>query len=126
MRLKFLIKEAKYNLRKRIQRFKHGYSDEDVWNMDTWFVETIIPMLHQLKTRGIGTPAYLTEDEWHDILDQMLNHLYFMNEDNVVKFLGLYPYPTTTEDYKRINEILLDHKNKFFELFSKYFYDLWD
>lgn len=123
MRLRFLIKEAKYNLRKRIQRFSHGYSDEDVWNMDTWFIETITPMLHQLKTRGLGIPPYLTEDEWRDILSQMLNHLYFMNEDNVIKFLG---YSTTTKNYERINEILLDHKNKFFELFSKYFYDLWD
>lgn len=119
----FRLKILWYNFRSRIQRFKRGYSDEDVWNMDTWFIETITPMLHQLKTRGIGSPAYLTEDEWRDILSQMLNHLYFMNEDNVIKFLG---YSTTTKNHERINEILLDHKNKFFELFSKYFYDLWD
>jgi organic radical activating enzyme len=32
----------------------------------------------------------------------------------------------TKEDYENVYKMMEDNKNRFFELFSKYFFDLWD
>jgi len=126
----FRLKILWYNFRSRCQRFKRGYADADVWNMNSWFIDTIKPMLIQLRECGCGTPANLSEDEWHAILDEMINCLHFMNEDHVYCWHGFVEIENykriTTKDYEEIGRMLIENKNRFFELFNKYFYDLWD
>ena len=60
----------------------------------------------------------------------MIKYIDFMDEDNVLRFLGFvednYWNRMTVEDYEQVREIMLENKNRFFELFSKHFYDLWD
>ena len=129
-RARFYIREVKYKLRTRIQRFMRGYSDADVWNMDTWFMEMIEPMLSQLR-KGYSYPCeFNSSDEWHNVLTEMTNCIHLMNEDNVQENLGFYGYEgmlkMTSEDHHKVNDIMLKNKDRFFELFSKHFYDLWD
>ena len=110
------------------QRVKRGYSDRDVWDIDLWFLSVMPKMLQQLKETRHGSPAELGEsyvnddggmvndkchEEWDKILDRMIFLLGEMNED--------------------ISEISREKvsyrekcKNEFFELFSKYFWYLWD
>lgn len=107
--------------RAKCQRFKRGYSYGDVWDLYLWFIWTVEPMLRHLAAYGIGYPNEYTEDEWHDKLIEMADLLHNMDEDNLEQ--GDIP---DGEWYKKEYEILEENKDKFFELFSKEFFNLWD
>ena len=68
----------------------------------------------------------MTEEEWDDIIDEMIYHLHYMNEEVVVEELERDVPDDWSASYKTVNYILDKHKDAFFELFSKYFYHLWD
>lgn len=137
MRLYYKIKNALfYNvdcLRARLQRFKRGYSYGDVWDMDFWFKRTAKPMLIHLRDHGIGIPSdlYLEGEEneraaWEAVLTEMINCLTLMDEDEAQKHLGISDDDYSVESYKKVNGLMDEKKNRFFELFCKYFYNLWD
>ena len=131
MKLYYRIQNALYDFRRRCQRFKRGYSYSDVWNMCDWFMRTVKPMLIHLKNEGISYPYEFNDrSEWEAVMDEMIKCLDFMDEDYVLKFLGFcesdYYRRITSEDWKRIYNMMEENKNRFFELFSKYFYSLWD
>lgn len=120
-----------YPFKYRCQRFAHGYADEDMFNIDLWFVNTVKPMLVYLKDHGAGFPGeFDDEDEWHNVLAEMINCLDFMDEDYVCNFLGFCEIEDImkmkTEDFKKVHDLINENKDKFFQLFSKYFYYLWD
>lgn len=130
-KIKWTIKDAYWNFRKRCQRFKRGYSCGDVWDMDMWFIETIKPMLVHLRTNGISYPMeFNSRDDWCAVLDEMIACLDFMDENQVYDFLGFHECKDylrmTSEDIKKAYEIRANNKNGFFRLFSEHFYDLWD
>lgn len=122
------------SLRARIQRFKRGYSYGDVWDMDYWFMRTVKPMLIHLRNHGIGIPneLYLQDADnerilWENTLTEMISCLELMDEDNAEKYLGLENKERwSLEDYNKRWALMEENKNRFFELFSKYFYCLWD
>ena len=121
-----------YSLRARIQRFKRGYAYIDVWEMFSWFISTMRPMLAHLRDHGCGVPIEFENNEkgWHDTLTEMISCLDMMDEDKVKESLGFGCFDErvrmTKEDYENAYHIMEDNKNRFFELFSKYFYNLWD
>lgn len=93
-RIKFRKEEEAFEERASQQRAKRGYADVDVWNMDSWFLRTVSPMLKQLRKRHHGFPAsflssYKPSDEesdaanakWEGILDRMIFLLDEMDED---------------------------------------------
>ena len=128
---KWKIKEAWWNFRRRCQRFKRGYAYSDVWDIDQWFMDTIKPMLTHLKEHGCGYPMeFKDRDEWCAILDEMINCLTLMDKDKVEEFLGFGGIEgwrrMDREDHIHSYETMIKNKNRFFELFNKYFYDLWD
>ena len=133
-RIKYFIREKTFNLRVRCQRFKRGWAYSDVWDIDAWFMDIIKPMLIHLRDHGVGIPLSLyeegVEDEraaWEAILTEMIEYLDHMEEDAVLKKLGLYECTNLKkEDYEAVNNMMENNKNRFFELFSKYFYSLWD
>ena len=136
MRLYYIIKnkisDAYWDFRARCQRFKRGYSYGDVWNMSFWFMRTIRPMLIHLCNNHQGVPLEFENnpDGWRDVLTEMVTCLDLMDEDNVYNLLGFYKLDDykrmTKEDYENIYRIMEENKDSFFELFSKYFFDLWD
>lgn len=137
MKLYWKIKNALfYNvdcLRARWQRFLRGYSYGDIWDMDFWFKRTVKPMLIHLRDYGIGVPndLYLqgAENEreaWEAVLTEMIECLNFMDEDNVQKHLGIANNDYSYKSYTKINDFMEEKKNRFFELFSKHFFSLWD
>ena len=138
MRLYYRIKNKLIydfdSLRARIQRFKRGYSYGDVWDMDFWFMRTVKPMLIHLRDHGIGIPneLYLQDADneriaWENTLTEMISCLELMNEDNAEKYLGIENKERwSLEDYNKRWALMEENKNRFFELFSKHFYSLWD
>ena len=52
--IKVKLIDAKRKLKSKIQRFIRGYADEDVWQMDYWFINIIPKMLRQLRDKGMG------------------------------------------------------------------------
>lgn len=120
-------------LRARLQRFKRGYSYGDVWDMDCWFKRMAKPMLIHLRDNGCGIPfdLYLEGEEneraaWEAVLTEMIECLELMDEDNVEKYLGIADDDYSVESYQKVNNLMDEKKNRFFELFSKYFFSLWD
>lgn len=125
------------SLKARIQRFKRGYSYGDVWDMYFWFMRTVKPMLIHLRDHGIGVPneLYLQDADneriiWENTLTEMISCLEIMDEDNVYKLLGYkdddWQSRLSPKDYEKVYQVMEESKNRFFELFSKYFYNLWD
>ena len=120
------------SLRARIQRFKRGYSYGDVWDMDFWFMRTVKPMLIHLRDYGIGIPGeFCIGDDgnriyWENTLTEMISCLELMDEDNAEKYLGIENNDFSVEDYNKKWALMEENKNRFFELFSKYYYNLWD
>lgn len=133
-RIKSAIRDAYWDFRRRCQRFKRGYAYGDVWDMDFWFITTVKPMLIHLRDHGIGVPNELYVDEdgnerakWEEVLTEMIHCLDMMDEYSVRRGLDLwYGKSLTTADYQRISNTMEGNKNRFFELFNKYFYNLWD
>lgn len=125
----------KYNeFKSHYLRFKQGYSYGDVWDLNYWFIKTMRPMLVHLRNHGMSVPMELYAHEsdneriyWENILSEMIGCLDLMDEDKVYKLLGFDDCTKmTSEDYKRAGKIMNQNKDRFFELFSKYFYNLWD
>lgn len=132
-RIKYKIDRLWYNLRARYQRSKRGYSYGDVWNMFDWFMTTVKPMLIHLRDHGIGVPLdlYLDSEDnerkaWEDILTEMIECLDNMNEEQIYDKYDLWGKHKTKNNYEYVNDLMNTNKDRFFELFSKYFYDLWD
>lgn len=115
------------SLRARCQRFKRGYSYGDVWDMDCWFLRTAKPMLIHLRDHGIGFPGTFSDRiYWENILTEMISCLELMNEDEAEKYLGIADNDHSFESHKKVMTLMEENKNRFFDLFSKYFYYLWD
>lgn len=121
------------SLKARIQRFRRGYSYGDIWDMDFWFMRTVKPMLIHLRDHGIGVPneLYLQDADnerilWENTLTEMINCLELMSEDNAEKHLGIADDDYSVESCKKVSNLIEENKNRFFELFSKYFFSLWD
>ena len=120
-------------LRARCQRFKRGYSWGDVWDMDYWFKRVAKPMLIHLRDYGIGIPNDLyrqdVENEreaWEAVLTEMIECLELMDEDEAQKHLGIADDDYSAQSYHKVHDFMEEKKNRFFELFSKYFFSLWD
>lgn len=135
---KYLPREVKWFW----QRGKRGYSDRDVWNMDNWFLDIIVPMLKKLKTIKHGYPANLTPEEWDKILDRMIfcfkeandSTCSMINEYEEKFILETFGNPPKDnkelrENYIRrtteIEKYQLKMEEEGFQLFSKYFHNLW-
>ena len=132
MKLYYRIQNALHDFRRRCQRFRRGYSWSDVWNMYDWFMCTVKPMLLHLYHNHVGVPMEFENNPygWREVLNEMITCLEMMDKDNVYAFLGfceLDDYKRMTkEDRENVYRVMEENKNRFFELFSKYFYDLWD
>ena len=112
-------------LKWRCQRFVRGWADEDTWDINWWFIETLLPMLKKFKEENNGHPFELSEEEWDKVLDDMIYYLEGMDEDGAVKHLYGEGANLTLGRYKEVRAHMADSKEKFFELFVPHFYDLW-
>ena len=147
MSIFFKIKEIKNTLKWRCQRFMRGYADVDVWNIDSWFVKTMAPMLKQFRENSISHPStyslneaadYLGQQNWHVTSDKegaaIWQAIIQRLEDALVEMgkdpLAEVDFSMSNEEVQQAIDLALDKqtqaKNEFFKTFSAVFYDLWD
>lgn len=117
------IKNGLRELKWKIQRFRRGYADVDVWGLCDWFIETVEPMLRNLQEHSRSYPVEINDNIWEERLGKMADHLHLMSSVNVINeiFDG-----NVTNHWEEINDIIIENKKKFFEMFVENFYELWD
>ena len=125
-RLGFKIKNLYYQVKYGFQRMFRSYDDTEVFNMDMTFIDRYLKILKDFRKNHCGYPPSITNEQWDDILDEMIKHLSLMTEDNAETELKKGMPDSFKPDYKTVSEIMDRHKDEFFKLFSKWFYNLWD
>lgn len=103
----------KLKKRKLKHLLKYGYRLEDFYNYDLGFIRITKSVLKGYKKLGAYPGRFETVEDWHKILDRMLFLLDQMNEETC----------TYTGEDKA--DYMCKCKNKFFKLFSEYFYNMW-
>ena len=68
----------------------------------------------------------VTSEDWEAILQEMIDCLDLMDEDAAIEHLGIADDDYSPTSYQRVNALMDEKKDRFFELFSKWFYYLWD
>lgn len=109
---------------------KHGYSPAAQWETFGWFIAVMREILINYRDNRIGTPVVIPDyhtdvlisenkniEIYNNILNEMIELLDKMDECN-----STYNGVSLEEMHSAMDTA----KNKFFELFSKYFYTLWD
>ena len=109
---------------------KHGYSPVAQWETFGWFITVMREILVNYRDNRTGTPVVIPDyniddlisenkniEIYNNILDEMITLLDQMDENN-----SAYNDLSLEEMHSAMDTA----KNKFFELFSKYFYTLWD
>lgn len=130
------------------QRGIKGYCDKDLWSIDYWFIKTIIPMLEEFNEIKHGVPIDMEEEEWTMEIKNMIYCFKestdeYCSEKNEYEedFHNLiwrdYAMPNKYKDEEELRQKWIDReyeidkykekmRNKGFELFSKYYDNLWD
>lgn len=90
-------------------------------------------MLAHLRDHGIGIPMALYQDgaenereAWEAVLTEMIDCLTLMDEEESQKYLGIADDDYSFESHIKVRDLMAEKKDRFFELFSKHFYSLWD
>ena len=97
---------------------KHGYDSYALWEYFDWFINIMKEILVEYRDNAEGWPSIVgSYENWKDILNQMLSLLNDMDEHNE-KYDDI--------DLLEKDNLMQEAANKFFELFAKYFYCLWD
>ena len=148
----FDIQRDTYRYFKRgIQRWNRGWSDEDVWSVNSFLSEIIPPMLKRLKETKHGIPCVVdkmetdkemkeAEKQWDEILDTIIWTFETSKKiaDNELAYFERWTqkkadkYNKIWVDYKyepkpraMTKEECLRYKKGWFYL-QKFFYSLWD
>ena len=109
---------------------KHGYSPVAQWETFGWFITVMREILINYRDNRTGTPVVIPDYNIDDLISENKNIEIYNNILNeMIKLLD-----KMDENNLAYNDVSLEEmhsamdsaKNKFFELFSKYFYTLWD
>lgn len=104
------IKDWFSNIKYTFQRATRGYSDVDLWNVNTYIAKVIADVMQEWLKRGISSyKGSMTEEEWDDVLVKIQNG--FSEYRN-------HAYSDVELDVAKVDEALA--------LLKEHFYDLWD
>lgn len=108
-----IIKDRFYRIKWGLQRCFKGYSDADVFELFSNFVDRYIKVLTDLKNHHNGYPGNgITNEDWENILQHMIDCLVTIRD--------------TDDIVPKHSNIRLKAKNEFMDLFNFWFFDLWD
>lgn len=121
------------------QRAFRGYADCDLWGMDYYLVEVILPMLKDFKKNLHGYPGWgeaSTSEKWDSLIDEMIEGFEAAKrvcDDEYYKEVSgdsiedIYNAPREEiEEWNRLakeDQKLFEKKMK---VFTKWFFHLWD
>lgn len=110
-------KRRRRQLRWFWQRGRRGYSDQDVWNFDTYIAGIIGRGVRDLRECGHGHPDdIMTEEEWHSILDRISGPLLTYSDGD--KWRDGYTYEEEMRRYDAAREAM--------HLFAEHLGGMWD
>lgn len=125
-KIKWKIKDAYWEVRYGFQRMFKGYDVVDTFETYSKFIDRYTKILKEYRKEHVGHIGTMTNEEWEAVIDEMLYHLHYMNEDNVDDELEKNVPDNWLPKLDMSFKIMEMHKDEFFKLFSKYFYALWD
>ena len=109
---------------------KHGYSPVAQWETFGWFITVMREILVNYRDNRMGTPVVIPDYNIDDLISENKNIEIYNNILNeMIKLLDKMDECNSTYNGVSLEEMhsaMDSAKNKFFELFSKYFYTLWD
>lgn len=123
---KWWIREAYWEIRYGFQRMFKGYDSVDTFETFYKFTNRYTKILTEYRKNHWGYVATMTNEEWEAIVDEMLYHLKYMDEETVTEELEKDVPKDWSVSSITVYEVMEKHKNEFFKLFSEYFYNLWD
>ncbi|MBC8422059.1 MAG: hypothetical protein H8E03_01410 [Pelagibacteraceae bacterium] len=117
------------------QRAKQGYSYQDVWGMDYYMVETLLPMFETLKNDHMGISMAFYEDDDHDETGHTTDEGDERAEQRRQNVFGeiIYglkcakkihnvDYDYEKDEYEKLNKSV----KRSFSLIGEYFFTFWD
>ena len=109
---------------------KHGYSPVAQWETFGWFITVMREILINYRDNRTGTPVVIPDYHTDDLISENKNIEIYNNILNeMIKLLDKMDECNSTYNGVSLEEMhsaMDSAKNKFFKLFSKYFYTLWD
>ena len=109
---------------------KHGYSPVAQWETFEWFIAVMREILINYRDNRTGTPVVIPDYHTDDLISENKNIKIYNNILNeMIELLDKMDECNSTYNGVSLEEMhsaMDSAKNKFFELFSKYFYTLWD
>lgn len=109
---------------------KHGYSPVAQWETFGWFITVMREILVNYRDNRTGTPVVISDYHTDDLISENKNIEIYNNILNeMIELLDKMDECNSTYNGVSLEEMhsaMDSAKNKFFELFSKYFYTLWD
>ena len=109
---------------------KHGYSPVAQFETFEWFIAVMREILINYRDNRTGTPVVIPDYNIDDLINENKNIEIYNNILNeMIKLLDKMDECNSTYNDVSLEEMhsaMDSAKNKFFELFSKYFYTLWD
>ena len=109
---------------------KHGYSPVAQWETFEWFIAVMREILINYRDNRMGTPVVIPDYHTDDLISENKNIEIYNNILNeMIELLDKMDECNSTYNGVSLEEMhsaMDSAKNKFFELFSKYFYTLWD
>ena len=118
------LKDIPIFLKRVVYTLRHGYPPQATWEIYEWHRRVMLETLSEFRKNLNGYPFFDENaspeeqyDRWGAIIDEMCEYLDAMAEDN---------YDLSIENLEKSYLARTEAKNKFFELFSKYYFYLWD
>ena len=109
---------------------KQGYSPVAQWETFGWFITVMREILVNYRDNRMGTPVVIPDYHTDDLISENKNIEIYNNILNeMIELLDKMDECNSTYNGVSLEEMhsaMDSAKNKFFELFSKYFYTLWD
>lgn len=109
---------------------KHGYSPAAQWETFEWFIAVMREILINYRDNRMGTPVVIPDYNIDDLISENKNIEIYNNILNeIIELLDKMDECNSTYNGVSLEEMhsaMNAAKDKFFELFSKYFYTLWD
>lgn len=109
---------------------KMGYSYDAIYEHFNWFLDMERSILKRYLATHCGYPGRecaATNEEWESVVNRMIELLDGMDEEKYENDHEWDGKKDTALPYERDKiKCLENNKNEFFELYSKWFYDMWD
>lgn len=104
-------KQSRRFIKHKWQRMTRGYSDGDLWNLNSYLAETILEALNDYRARSVGTPLTDVEnpfEAWNEKLDKMIIAFMFADDISKDRLQFVDPEGITDERYEERYDSLVD------------------